>query len=225
MGFEAAHEAFVKWHSERRTGERRGRLERGHRHGEILFLRNVWYPVMQGFESLHPEFEVPDWRGRSYFADFAWLKGGVKLIIEIKGYAKHVRDMDRQGYCNENNRETFLKAMGFGVISFAYDDVEQRPDLCITLLRMVLSQYQPSMAPASRAILVEKEVIRLAIQRVQPLRPVDVANHLKVNHKTAVRMLMKLCEKGWLRPSPRGKGERVVRYEFVHSAIHYFQFH
>ena len=42
MGFEAAHSDFIQNHIVQRTGERRGRLERGHREAEILFCRNVW---------------------------------------------------------------------------------------------------------------------------------------------------------------------------------------
>lgn len=84
---------------------------------------------------------MTDWRSRSYFADFAWLPGYVKILIEVKGYKAHVLDMDRDKYCRELNRETFLYAIGFHVVSFAYDDVAQRPDLCITLLRMVKSRY------------------------------------------------------------------------------------
>ncbi|WP_353057106.1 MULTISPECIES: hypothetical protein [Paenibacillus] len=110
MGFEAAHLDFIQNHIIQRTGERRGRLERGHREAEMLFCRNVWWPLRGNFNDLLPEFEVLDWRGISYFCDFAWLPGYVKLIIEIKGYGPHVRDMDRQKYCNELNRETFLSA-------------------------------------------------------------------------------------------------------------------
>ncbi|WP_326061594.1 hypothetical protein [Paenibacillus anseongense] len=117
----------------------------------------------------------------------------MKLIFEIKGYASQVRDMDRQKYCNELNRETFLHAMDFHVISFAYDDIEQRPDLCITLLRMMLSKYQPSHPPVSRAQLAEKEVIRLAIEQSRSLRP-----------------------------SYGGSRERIVRYELAREAIDYF---
>ncbi|KIL40864.1 hypothetical protein SD70_10530 [Gordoniibacillus kamchatkensis] len=222
MTFAEAHDAFIRHHLESRTGERRGRLERGHLHGEALFLRNVWWPLRGSFEDLHPEYEVLDWRGRSYFADFAWLPGFVKLLFEIKGFATHVRDMDRQKYCNELNRETFLHTMGYNVISFAYDDVEQRPDLCITLLRTVLSRYQPSQTPISRALLAEKEIIRLAIQLAGPIRPKDVACHFEIDHKTAVLMLKKLCTKGWLSPSYRGKGERVVRYELARGMLDYF---
>lgn len=222
MNFEEAHAAFIRYHVENRTGERRSRLERGHRHGESIFLSNVWLPLRGSLEDLHPEYEVLDWRGRSYFADLAWLPGSVKLLFEIKGFATHVRDMDRHKYCNELNRETFLHAMGYQVISFAYDDVEQRPDLCITLLRMVLSRYQSDRTPISHALLAEKEIIRLAIQLAQPIRPKDVQIHFGIDHKTAVQWLKKLCTKGWMLPSLRGKGERVVRYELAGGVLDYF---
>lgn len=223
MSFEESYALFMEHHLGHRSGERRGRLERGHAHAESLFLRQVWWPLRGDFTDLHPEYEVSDWRGRSYFADFAWLPGGgeVKLLFEIKGFAAHVRDMDRQKYCHELNRETFLHAMGYQVISFAYDDVEQRPDLCINLLRMVISRYHPENAPVSRGLLAEKEVIRLAIMLVRPIRPVDVKQHFEVDHKTAVLMLQRLTEKGWLKPLYRGKGERVICYELVRGALNY----
>lgn len=181
----------------------------------------MWWPLQGDFQYLHPEYEVLDWRGRSYFADLAWLPGYAKLIFEIKGFATHVRDMDRHKYCNELNRETFLYAMGYHVISFAYDDIEQRPDLCITLLRMVLSRHQPSSSPISRDTLAEKEIILLTLHLAKSIRPKDVEKHLCIDHKTAVSLLKRLCAKGWLLPSIRGKGERIVRYELAQNSLHY----
>lgn len=75
MEFEKAHGQFINNHISRRKGERRARLERGHRHGETLFLKNVWWPLYRNLDYLHPEYEVPDWRGRSYFGDFAFYQG------------------------------------------------------------------------------------------------------------------------------------------------------
>ncbi len=224
-GYEAAREKWLVRHMERRSGERKGRLERGHAHGESLFLRNVWWAMRGDFDDLHPEYEVLDWRGRSYYADYAWLPygGAVKLIIEVKGFGAHVRDMDRQKYCNELNRETFLQAMGYVVLSFAYDDVEQRPELCMQLLRMVLSRYEPAKAPVSRGVLVEKEIIRLAIQRCGTVRPKDVQAHFEVNVRTATQMLKKLQEKGWLVPVQGASGARTVRYELARNAMDYFK--
>jgi hypothetical protein len=218
MDFEKAHSEWVSRHLSRRKGERRGRLERGHMHGEKLFAENVWWLLKGNFDDLHPEFEVMDWRGRSYFADFAYLPGEyLRLLIEIKGFNSHVRDMDRKGFCNECNRETFLQGVGCRIISFSYDDVADRPELCITLLRLVLSQFQPQKEPTERQVLGEQEIIRLAISLANSIRPIDVTNHLRVNRRTAVQMLQALCKKGRLVPVK--SGNRVLRYEVVKGRL------
>ncbi|WP_410514261.1 BlaI/MecI/CopY family transcriptional regulator [Paenibacillus sp. BR2-3] len=222
MNYEQAHEEFIRLHLAGRTGERRGRLERGHRHAEALFLRNVWWPLRDDFCDLHPEYEVLDWRGRSYFADFSFMPGSVRLLLEIKGYAAHVKDMDRQKYSNELNRETFLCAMGYQVISFAYDDVEQRPELCITLLRMVLSRCMTADVPAGKVLLGEREIMRFVVRQGGSVRPRDIAEYFLLDPKTVRNILHKLCEKGWLNPVKRGEGVRKVRYELTRNVLDYW---
>ncbi|WP_419885088.1 type IV toxin-antitoxin system AbiEi family antitoxin domain-containing protein [Paenibacillus sp. B-A-8] len=222
MNYEQAHEAFIAQHLTSRTGERRGRLERGHRHAEEMFLQNVWWPLRGDFKDLHPEYEVLDWRGRSYFADFAYLPGPVKLLFEIKGYAAHVRDMDRQKYSNELNRETFLYGMGYQVISFAYDDVNERPDLCITLLTMALSRHQVVSVPGGRLLLAEKEIIRLVVRKAGTVRPKDVSDYFGLDPKTVRTMLVNLCEKGWLAPVRRGVGVKNVEYKLARDVLYYW---
>ncbi|MCR8843965.1 endonuclease domain-containing protein [Paenibacillus sp. SC116] len=219
MKFDEAHHEFIQFHIKRRTGERRGRLERGHQHAEKLFCQHVWWPLQGQFNHLHPEFEVVDWRGQSYFCDFVWLSTAVGLIIEIKGFGPHVRDMDRQKYSNELNRETFLVAMGYQVTSFSYDDIAHRPELCITLLRMVLSRYLSGVDPIKLKQVVEREVIRLACRLARPLKPVDVASHLEVNHRTAVRLLQSLQAKGLFHAVIGNDGKRVARYEMQQHAL------
>jgi hypothetical protein len=190
----------------------KGRLERGHQHGEALFLQNVWYPLHGHFDHLHPEYEVLDWRGRPYYGDFAYLWKNFKFIWEIKGFVPHVENMDRKRYCEELNREIFMQALGYRVVSFAYDEVAYRPEQCITLLRMLLSRYQLGQPPIHRTVLEEKETIRLAVQLARPIHPKDVEVHFDANHRTAVRLLQALCAKGWLRPVVRGKGVKVLQY-------------
>jgi len=184
VSFEEAHAAFIQTHLLKRTGERRGRLERGHLEAEKAFCRQVWWPLQGNFDGLHPEFEVLGWRGRSFFCDFVWITPAGKLVIEIKGYGAHVRDMDRQKYCNELNRETFLNAIGFQVISFSYDDISQRPELCTALLRMVMSRYHPHSSPDNPLSLAEQEVMRLSCRLARPLRPIEVQEHLHLSHRT-----------------------------------------
>ena len=214
-GFEAAHAEFIRKHLEKRTGERRGRLERGHGHAEKLFLKNVWWPLRGNFDGLHPEYEVLDWRGRSYFSDFAFLPEVWRILFEVKGFEAHVADMDRKKFCRELNRETFLQGMGFTVVSFAYDDVAERPELCRMLLRMVLNRYESAQPHIDRLLPVDREIYRYAVFLARPIRLVDVAERFAVDHRTAVRYLHRLCAKGWLKPSPRGASRRVMAYELA----------
>ncbi|MBP1977841.1 hypothetical protein J2Z47_006127 [Cohnella thailandensis] len=151
----------------------------------------------------------------SYFCDFAWITSQVKLIIEIKGFGSHVRDMDRKKYSNELNRETFLTAMGFVVISFSYDDVKDRPELCRTLLRMVLSRYQaePGDGKETKTSIAEKEIVRLAHTLARAIRPIDVVKHLGLNQRSAVKYLNALSEKGVFNPIKASGCDRIMKYE------------
>ncbi|WP_379136300.1 hypothetical protein [Paenibacillus sp. sgz500958] len=103
------HGRWLEEHLCRRLGERKNRLERGHGHGEKLFLEQVWWPIFGHFRNWHPEYEVSDWRGRPYFVDLVWKLGQVQYAIEIKGYGPHVTNMDRIRYRQELKRETFLQ--------------------------------------------------------------------------------------------------------------------
>jgi hypothetical protein len=217
---EEEYERFIRYHLEQRSGERRGRLERANLHAERRFAETVWWPMEGSFQGLHPEYEVMDWRGRSYFGDYAYFCGPYKFMIEIKGYAVHVRDMDRKKYCDELNRELFLQTLGYRVMSFAYDDVAERPELCMNMLQMLLNRYRPSPSPAAPLVLAEKEVYRLSLQLTRPIRPIDVERQLGINHRTAVKYLHILVEKGWLQPVTRtteGEAHRVLRYIPVHG--------
>lgn len=208
MGFAEAHHAFIQHHLDRRKGERRDRLVRGHRHAEQLFLQKVWFPFRGNFDHLHPEYEVLDWWGRSYFADFAYLPHILRILIEIKGYKSHIQDMDRTRFCNEQNRELYLQSLGYRIFSFAYDDVEQRPELSMSMLTLLMGQYETTStaSPDNSDILAEKELIRHAIRLARPLRPIDAASHLAVNYRTALRLIKQLVAKGWLHPAPNLNG-------------------
>lgn len=113
----------------------------------------------------------------------------------------------------------FLFAMGYHVLSFAYDDIEQRPDLCISMLRMCLSRFQAHRTAICRTMLPEKEVVLLALQNAHSIRPKDIEKHFEIDHKTAILMLQRLKNKGWLRPTYGAKQERVVRYALTKDAI------
>lgn len=212
MNFEDAYLAFIQSHLSKRTGERRTRLEHGQRFAEKSFCKNVWWPIHGNFAHLHPEYEVSDWRGRPFFCDFVWSPDIIKIAIEIKGFGPHVQEMDRVKYCRELNRETFLTAMGYQVISFSYDDVAERPQLCVSLLRMVLARFLPITHFPSLHSAAEREIIRLACFLGRPLRPIDVRNQLGLSYRGAAKLMNELCAKG-LFSTEMGKNKKnIVRY-------------
>ncbi|GIP33877.1 hypothetical protein [Paenibacillus sp. J2TS4] len=217
MEFNKLHEKWLNQHLQKRTGERRGRLKRGHKHAEIMFLQKVWWPLHGNFDNLHPEYEVLDWRGRPFFIDFAWLPGHIKIALEVKGYGPHVQTMDRQRYCDELNRETFLQGMGFRVLSIPFDDVISRPELTISLLRVLFSHYLLGEKESGSDNSMERNILLLAIHLNRPIRPIDVVEEFNMNRRTAVKHLQTLCSKGRLRPLLGGNATRVSRYELVRN--------
>ena len=54
MGFVEEHKKWLEYHLNRRKGERKNRLERGHNHGEQMFLEKVWWPMFGKLDHLHP---------------------------------------------------------------------------------------------------------------------------------------------------------------------------
>lgn len=141
MRFEEMHKQFVEEHLQRRKGERRGRLARGHGHAESLFLKNIWWPLYGNLEYLHPEYEVYDWNRRTQFIDVAFIHPLGKVGIEIDGFQSHVRDMDRERFNYITKRDVFLTGLGWRMIHFTYDDVSEHPESCRALLQLVISPY------------------------------------------------------------------------------------
>ncbi|WP_339279701.1 hypothetical protein [Paenibacillus sp. FSL H3-0329] len=212
MEFEEAHGLFIDQHMKSRTGEKRGRLVRGNNFAEKLFLQNVWWPMFESLDDLHPEYEVYDWNRKSQFLDFAFLpQTGSSFGIECDGYQSHVKDMDREKFNYSVNRDTFLTGMGWRMIHFSFDDIQQRPEVCRMLLQLVLAPYLARNSVSVAILSEEKEVLRFAWRLGRPVRPKDVATHFCINFRTARRLLQSLSEKGLLKPV--NQGERIRYYE------------
>lgn len=218
MGFTEEHRRWIEDHISRRTGERRGRLERGHGHGERMFLEKVWWPMMGHFNDLHPEYEVLDWRSKPYFVDFVWKPGQVKFAFEVKGYGPHVQNTDRTRYRQELNRETYLQIAGYRVVAIPYDDLEASPELTITLLRPLLMPYLAlRMEEQGEYSRLERDILRIAVRTNGCIRPVDLVRELGIDLRTARKYMRSLSEKGRFNPVVSQASGRVCRYEYVHS--------
>ncbi|MHA6532546.1 hypothetical protein [Paenibacillus sp. BAC0078] len=201
MEFEKAHSIFIEHHTSERAGERRGRLLRGHNYAEKLFLQNVWWPLFESLEHVHPEYEVLDWNRKSQFLDFAFLPAsGGRFGIECDGFQSHIKDMDREKFSYALNRDTFLTGMGWRMLHFSFDDIQQRPEVCRMLLQLALAPYLSRKTVVKDILSEEKEVLRLAWRQGKPLRPKDVCDHFEINFRTARRLLQSLSDKGFLEP-------------------------
>jgi hypothetical protein len=217
MDFEQAHQTFFEQHSNLRSGERKGRLLRGHQYAEKLLLKNVWWPLFGTFDHLHPEYEVYDWNRKSQFLDLAFLPPFGRFGIECDGYQSHVKDIDREKFNYALNRDTFLTGMGWKMIHFSFDDVQQRPEVCRMLLQLVIGPYLMRAPSVHLVVPAEKEELRLAWTLGKPIRPIDVSGYFEVNFRTARKWLHSLVGKGFLQPVDRGGGIRY--YELKEGPI------
>jgi DNA-binding CsgD family transcriptional regulator len=217
MSFELAHTAFIEEHLARRAGERKGRLLRGHNFAEKLFLKQVWWPLFASLDNLHPEYEIYDWNRKSQFLDFAYLTPPGRFGIECDGFQSHIKEMDREKFSYALNRDTFLTGMGWRMIHFSFDDIQNRPEVCQMLLQLVISPHLIRPTSATSLTPVEKEVLRLAINLSRPIRPKDIINGFKVNFRTARNLLISLVEKGVLHKKP-ADGAYARYYELSDGA-------
>lgn len=207
--FEREHAAFIEKHAACRNGERKGRLLRGHGYGEKLLLQNVWWPVFGNFDHLHPEYEVYDRNRKSYFLDLAFTPPFGLFNIECHGFQSHIKDMDREKFSYSLNRDTFLTALGWKMIHFSFDDIKDRPEICRSLLQLVIGPYLLNKDSAGPALKIEKDLLLLAWKLGRPIRPKDVCDEWRINFRTSRKLLISLSEKGWLKPISKGK---TVRY-------------
>ncbi len=219
VAFEMAHDSFINEHLSRRTGERKGRLLRGHNYAERLLLENVWWPVFGSFEDLHPEYEISDWNRKSQFLDFAYLPPFGKFGLECDGFQSHVREMDRERFSYSLNRDTFLTGIGWKMIHFSFDDVQQRPEMCRMLLQLVIGPHFIQKASMVTLHVIEKEILRLAWRLEGRVRPKHVTDLLGIDFRTSRNWLRSLVDKGMLKPED--KGGKIRSYELLEKSMIY----
>ncbi|HEY0829098.1 MAG TPA: DNA-binding response regulator, partial [Bacilli bacterium] len=108
MSFASAHEQLINHHLKGRVGESLRRLKKGHGHAEKLFLELVWWPAFGHFNYLFPEYKVSDFMDGFRYLDFAYMRGGFKVCIEIDAFGTHWRDVDRWQFADNLIRQNHL---------------------------------------------------------------------------------------------------------------------
>ncbi|MGO4549093.1 hypothetical protein AB4Z29_30325 [Paenibacillus sp. 2TAB23] len=138
MSFHAIHERWLGVHLTEREGESKRRLLQGHGHAEKLFLEAVWFPAFFELEGLAPEYEIADFRDGIRFLDFAYIKNGLRLAIEIDGYRSHAAETSRWQFSDSLMRQNHLILDGWKLLRFSYDDIKEKPRMCQQLLQQFM---------------------------------------------------------------------------------------
>ncbi|MBD8038811.1 DNA-binding response regulator [Solibacillus sp. A46] len=211
MSFEEEYHVFLNLHVQARTGEKLRRLKEGHNTAEMLFLKQVWWPLFSHFDYLHPEYEVDDFKDGKRYLDFAYIRPGIRICFEIDGYGPHLKNISRWQFADNLERQNQLVIDGWTVIRFSYDQVKERPRRCQQIVQQVFGQRLGDKLDYTSLTYYEKEVLRLAVRKGGAIFPKDVETYLKVSDKTARKLLAQLVEKKMLMPASGTK--RVRSYQ------------
>lgn len=220
MGFVEEHEKWLQSHLVKRHGERKDALVRGHGYGNRLFVEKVWWPLTGHFHGLHPEFEVQDWRGRSYFVDFMWQVGEHCIVIEIMDYGSHGKD--RTKFRLDLNRALYLQSRGFQYMEIALDELKDNPAFVLSMLKSILAPYLAAPMDRKGQVAhefnkIERQLMRLAMRNHRMIRPGKAARELELHIETVIKYCRVLVEKGKFRAISSGASGRVIKYEYIGS--------
>ncbi|MFB9277423.1 hypothetical protein ACFQMJ_24140 [Cohnella cellulosilytica] len=220
LSFEAEHEKWMDWHLDKRHGERKDALRRGHGYGNRLFVEKIWWSLMGHFGGLHPEYEVKDWRGRSYYADFVWIVGAHRFVFEIMDYGSHGKD--RTKYRMDLNRVLFLQSQGYVVFLISLDELKENSPFILSMLRHSLAPYLTAAAqepqPKPTFGKIERQLMRHALLHDRIVRPAAAAKELELHKHTVIKHCRNLVEKGRLRAIPTGSTGKIYCYEYMGTA-------
>lgn len=215
---ELAYSEFIRRHVKSRQGEARRRLTEGLGHAEKLFLEQVWWPAFSHFDNLVPEYEIQDFRDGTRFIDFAFIRGHVRLAIEIDGYGPHLQKITRSQFSDQWIRQNHLMLDGWKLLRFSFDDVKDKPRMCEQMLHQFMGKWFGSSHSGrhSSCSIEEREIIRMALRSNRKVKPSDVCTALNVEQQKARTLLRSLLSKGILIPGARGK-QRMYVYLLSHS--------
>lgn len=208
--FDEMYEAWLQSHIDGETNPRRKeRLEKGLGHGTVEFLRTIWFPRVGNFDHLYPEWEIRDFGGGYRYIDLAYVPGGAKGAIEIQGYGPHARDLDVRRFKDLCRRHCLMALEGWIILPIAYPSIVEEPGQCQQLVLAFIGHFIASDASASLDWL-EAETVRLARRLLRPIKPLELAEHLRVTDRHARRLLRRLVSLQLLEPA--GGSERVRAY-------------
>lgn len=193
--FEHAYKAWLQQQiAEEKSARRREILSDGLGHGTVEFLRKIWFPTIQNFDHLYPEYEVRDLHNRIRYLDLAYMPGGDKGCIEIHGFSSHARDIEASRFKDLCMKQALLVLDDWHFLPIAYLSIREDPELCKQLVLAFVGKFLSTDVP-SKLNWVEAETIRFAKRLMRPFSPKELAIHLRYSEQHVRVILHQLVEK------------------------------
>ncbi|WP_063847676.1 hypothetical protein [Bacillus sp. FJAT-28004] len=220
MSYQAVYERWFEAHLKEIKGESKRKMNEGHGHVEKLFLETIWYPAFNELDGLFPEYEISDFRDGTRFLDFAYLKAGLRLAIEIDGFRTHSSETSRWQFSDSLMRQNHLILDNWKILRFSYDHIKEKPRMCQQLLQQFMGRSLVGRNnDTSAETFLHKEVLRFATHLQHPIRPSDVIDLLKIKKRDAQKLLHNMVLKQILLPAGRGT-KRICCYKVNQEKLH-----
>jgi very-short-patch-repair endonuclease len=188
---------------------------------ETAFLDLVWGPAFHyDFFGLKAEYPFKDYKGGQRFADFVYIRYGMKLVVEIDGYTTHARDLSPGAFDDHLQRQNDLILSGWLVLRFSANQVTSRPQVCERQLKQAIghlwteTNIAMSTERANVWALRKAQLLQLGRYGEGYLSASDVTASLKVSRRTAAIWLKRLAAEGCISPVQAGQ-QRVTRYRLA----------
>lgn len=202
-----------------REAARKGSFRKKLGHAELMFLELVWGPAFHyDYTGLQAEYPVQDFKGGQRFADFVYIRGNLKLVIEIDGFTTHARDISPGDFDDHLTRQNELVLSGWFLLRFSARQVEKHPQLCQGQLKQAIGHWwsmnQGHLLPEDADVwkLRKSLLIQMARQRNGFLKPRDVADAFQITSRAAVNWLKRFHIEGVF-TGVASKTNRLTRYK------------
>jgi very-short-patch-repair endonuclease len=170
---------------------------------EIIFLEQVWGPAFQyQFDGLKAEHPFKDAKGGQRFADFVYVKNGIRMLIEVDGFTTHARDISPGEFDDHLTRQNDLILSGWLVLRFSAHQVEKRPQVCARQLKQAIGHWWSltyggySAGEIDSWRLRKNHIAQMAMRRNGKIKPGEVAAEFNISNHTAGIWLKRFAKEG-----------------------------
>ncbi|MGO4541281.1 helix-turn-helix domain-containing protein [Paenibacillus sp. 2TAB19] len=181
------------------TGKFRSKLDKT----ALVFLEQVWGAAFDyNYDGLRAEFPFIDHKGGQRFADFVFVKNGIRLAIELDGFTTHASQITPGEFNDHLTRQNALVLSGWLLLRFSAWQAAHDSQRCIAQIKQAIghwwsvayngqSGYDAKLWETRKTLLIQ-----LARRRDAKLKPSEVAREFQISNRTAIDWLRRYEREG-----------------------------